>query len=369
MRLVPISVIAEGSVLGQALSDEQGNILLHRGVQLKRAFLQQLQKRGYTSLYIEDEFTEAEVVEVYQPKVVAEIIALAESVMKQLEQPQVNQRVVGEKINRLTNILESLLGKILASPDAVVHLLTLSSFDQFTYKHSLNCMTIAIMLGDALGLDRGALLNLAIGSVFHDMGKFFLPKEVLLKPGKLTAAEMELVREHPRQGYEYLKKASQMLPTARIIALEHHEKWDGSGYPSGKTGEETFVNSRIFAICDVFEALTANRPYRAGWRTSEARSFVISGGGTHFDLDMVRAFAQCINPYPLDTFVRLSDGREGVVRQIKRGLLDYPDVEVFVENGQAVQPYVESLAKNHDVVIEKAIDEFSVQDVSRVRKG
>lgn len=366
MRLVPISVIPEGSVLGQALSDEQGNVLLQRGVKLKRTFLQQLSKRGFTSLYIEDAFTQAEVVEVFQPKVVAEVIAVAQSVTERLGQPQVSQREVGEQINRLTHLLEGLVDTILANPDSVVHLLTLSSFDQFTYKHSLNCMALAVMLGDALGLDRSALLNLAAGSVFHDMGKFFLPKEILLKPSKLTSDEMDCVRKHPRDGYDYLKKASQLLPTARIMALEHHEKWDGSGYPAGKSGNETFLHSRLFAVCDVFEALTANRPYRAGWKASEARAFVISGGGSHFDLDIIREFARCVNPYPLDSFVRLSDGREGVVRKVKRGMLDYPDVEIFVENGRATQPYVEILSKSHSVVVEAVIDEFSVRGVPLV---
>ena len=369
MRLVPISIIPEGSILGQSLSDEQGHILLQRGVKLKSTFLQQLLKRGYTSLYIEDAFTEAEVVEVYQPQVVAEIIAVAQSVTEQLGQPQVSQRGVGEKISRLTHILEGLLDTILANPDSVVHLLTLSSFDQFTYKHSLNCMALAVMLGDALDLDRGSLLNLAMGSVFHDMGKFFLSKDILLKPSKLTPDEMDCVRRHPRDGYDYLKKASQLLPTARIMALEHHEKWDGSGYPAGKRGDETFLHSRLFAVCDVFEALTANRPYRAGWKASEGRAFVISGGGSHFDLDIVREFARCVNPYPLDSFVRLSDGREGVVRQVKRGMMDYPDVEIFVENGRAVQPYVEMLAKSHRVVVEAAIDEFSVRGIPLVSEG
>ncbi len=361
MRLVPISAVHEGNVLGQSLSDESGRILLRKGVKLSESFIRQLKTLGYDTLYIEDEYTEAEVDEVLKPKVVAEIIHMAESITKHLTQSRPNQRNLNDSINRLTSILESVLDDILGSPDAVTNLLTISNFDEFTYKHSLNCMVLAVMLGDKLNLDRESLLNLAIGSVFHDMGKFFVPKEILLKPAKLLPDEIELMQKHPREGYNYLKKASQLMPTARIMALEHHEKWDGSGYPSRKKGEDTYLHSRISAACDVFEALTANRPYRSGWSVSEARSFVIAGAGTHFDPDIVQPFSRLVNPYPLDSFVRLSDGREGVVRGVNQTLLDRPEVEIFVEGGRTVTSYMENLADSNDVLVAAVIHQFSTQ--------
>lgn len=360
MRLVPVSAISDDSVLGRSIIDEHGRVLLRRGVKLRRPLLGHLLRLGYTAIYIEDEYSQAQVEEIYKPQLVAETISLARQVVTDLIGVHtLSSRSLARNVQRLAQVVEGLLDDILASSYAVTSLLTISNYDQYTYKHSLNCMVLAVILGKAVGLQRGILRNLAMGAIFHDMGKFFVPKEILLKPEKLTEEEMERMRNHPREGYAYLKRASDLMPTARIVSLEHHERWDGTGYPAEKLQEEAHLHSRILAVCDVYEALTATRPYRPGWSAKEARAYILGAGGSHFDLELVKIFSGLICPYPVDVMVRLTDGREGIVREVNKALPEQPRVEIFVEDGRFVAPYVEDLTKKISACIDGIIHQFS----------
>ena len=129
----------------------------------------------------------------------------------------------------------------------------------------------------------------------HDIGKIGIPDKVLLKPGKLDAAEWQLMRQHPEFGATIIgEHNSDLLRISREIALAHHEKWDGSGYPYGLKGEEIILSARIVAIADVFDALTTERPYKKAWPVADAVKLIDEGAGSHFDPDLVPLFHQVL---------------------------------------------------------------------------
>ena len=166
----------------------------------------------------------------------------------------------------------------------------LRSHDAYTYRHSLRTVRLTVLLGRACGVDTHARLGvLSLGAVVHDLGKILIPGNVLHKEGRLTAEEWEAVRQHPRDGARMLVGVSASEEVCRVAA-EHHERWDGQGYPEGLSGERIDFNARVVAVADAFDAMTSERPYRPPQSYDEAAAELERCAGTQFDPEVVRAF-------------------------------------------------------------------------------
>jgi len=144
-------------------------------------------------------------------------------------------------------------------------------------------------LARALGLSESEIRQLRYGALLHDIGKLGVPDSILLKPGALTDAEWAIMRRHPQYAYELLSPIA-YLKAALDIPHYHHEKWDGTGYPLGLKGAQIPLAARLFAVVDVWDALTSDRPYRAGWPAAQAREYLQAQAGQHFDPRMVEVF-------------------------------------------------------------------------------
>jgi hypothetical protein len=163
--------------------------------------------------------------------------------------------------------------------------------DSDTGDHVLRVGYSAYLLALAAGLSEADAKNLMYAAPLHDLGKIGIADAILLKPGRLNEAEAEAMKKHTRIGAEILKNSrSRIMRTARTVALSHHEKWDGTGYPNGLAGESIPIEGRIVAICDVFDALISNRPYKVRWSDTEAIDFLRCNAGTHFDPALVELF-------------------------------------------------------------------------------
>jgi HD-GYP domain-containing protein (c-di-GMP phosphodiesterase class II) len=162
--------------------------------------------------------------------------------------------------------------------------------DSETNSHNYRVSYYSLRMGEAIGLKGHALRNLLAGAFLHDVGKIGIRDPILLKPGKLTPEEFEIMKTHVSLGVEILKKSS-WLSGAREVVEFHHEKYDGSGYLQGLQGEAIPINARIFTIADVFDALTSVRHYKASWAVAEAVAVLKNGAGSHFDPELVDIFA------------------------------------------------------------------------------
>jgi PAS domain S-box-containing protein len=160
------------------------------------------------------------------------------------------------------------------------------SRDPYTATHQRNVAELARFVGRRLGLDKNTLQGLYIGGLLHDIGKISIPEGLLNKPGKLTEEEWNLIRTHARRGYDILKDAHLPWPVAEM-ALHHHERLDGSGYPDGISGEELSIEVRILGVCDVVEAMSTYRPYRPARTTREVIKELQNGRGTKYDPTVV----------------------------------------------------------------------------------
>jgi putative nucleotidyltransferase with HDIG domain len=165
--------------------------------------------------------------------------------------------------------------------------------DKETEEHTLRVTNLTLQLAQAIGVSDSALIHIQRGALLHDIGKMGIPDTILRKSGALSDDEWAMMRQHPQLAYEMLSPIVYLLP-ALDIPYCHHEKWDGTGYPRGLKGEEIPLAARIFAIVDVFDALTSDRPYRPAWTTKEAVVYIHEQAGIHFDPQVVNAFLRLI---------------------------------------------------------------------------
>jgi putative two-component system response regulator len=163
--------------------------------------------------------------------------------------------------------------------------------DPETGAHIQRMSNYSRLIAEQLGLsdeDQALILRAA---PMHDVGKIAIPDHILLKPGRLDDEELVIMRTHAEKGYEILKDSKcSLLDTAALIAMTHHEKWDGTGYPRGLSGEDIPMFGRIVAVADVFDALTTERPYKKAWEVERATQFLKDGMDNHFDSRVVQAF-------------------------------------------------------------------------------
>lgn len=216
----------------------------------------------------------------------------------------------GEQTRAVTR---TLVEEVLQAPDAIMNLMDIKSFDDYTFTHNVNVAAISLLIGSSMGLTKDELEELATGCMLHDVGKIKIPIDLLNKEGSLSDDEFVELRSHPRQGYDILVKSRGLSEESRLVALQHHEKFQGNGYPAKLRGNEITLYSRICSVADVYDALTTDRPYRLAMSPYDAIKILTSGVDRHFDPDVLTAFVRKFSLYPAGSFVRLNDSSIALV--------------------------------------------------------
>ena len=233
----------------------------------------------------------------------------------------------GLDLGFMLELVDEIAGSITRAPTALLSVARLKNHDDYTYLHSMAVCGLMISLGKKMGLDEHQLRRVGMGGLLHDVGKAAVPLSILNKPTRLRGGEFIIMREHPIIGAQLLMDAEAGEDLVDM-ALHHHEKFDGSGYPHGLKGEEISLFSRMAAVCDVYDAVTSDRAYRKGWSPAEAMHKMLSWRG-HFDSTLLHEFVRTIGIYPVGSLVRLASGRVALVVEASEISLMKPKVHVF----------------------------------------
>lgn len=237
------------------------------------------------------------------------------------------------------------------NPEAFLNISRLKNKDDYTYLHSVAVCALMIALAKQLELSEADIKDAGMAGLLHDVGKMMIPDEVLNKPGKLTDEEFEIIKDHPKKGWEVLN-VSGANAVALDVVLHHHERVDGTGYPEKISGDALTLFARMGAVCDVYDALTSNRCYKNGWEPAEALHKMAEWRNGHFDERIFYAFVKTVGIYPSGTLVRLKSGRLAIVmEQSEKGLLT-PHVKAFfsTKSNEPIMPELIDLAKSSDSI-------------------
>ncbi len=244
-------------------------------------------------------------------------------------------------------LVEEITDSVSRNPGALISLARLKTADDYTYMHSVAVCALMIALARQLDLDEELTQRLGIAGLLHDLGKALMPMDVLNKPGKLTDEEFAIIKTHPEEGYKLLLASTGADDIALDVVLHHHEKTDGSGYPKRLKNEEISLHAKMGAVCDVYDAITSNRPYKAGWDPAESLRRMAEWSNGHFDPTVFQAFVKSLGIYPIGSLVKLKSGRLGlVVEQSKKSLLT-PCIKVFysTRSNARIKPEIIDLSR------------------------
>lgn len=267
-------------------------------------------------------------------------------------------------------LVEEISDSVLRNPGALISLARLKTADDYTYMHSVAVCALMVALARQLGLDEPHTREAGMAGLLHDLGKAVMPMDVLNKPGKLTDEEFRIMKSHPVEGHAMLVEGGAVGAIPLDVCLHHHEKVDGSGYPKGLKGDSISLFAKMGAVCDVYDAITSNRPYKSGWDPAESIRKMTEWSKGHFDERVFQGFVKSIGIYPIGSLVRLSSGRLGVVVEQSEKSLLAPRVKVFfsTKSQTYVPPEVVDLSRPgtaEKIAAREDAAKWGIQDLDR----
>ncbi|WP_369019292.1 HD-GYP domain-containing protein [Thermatribacter velox] len=324
MLKIHVSRLRPGMVTAYPILHENGVILVKEDIVLTEKLINKLKELNFDYIYIKDErFKNVDPEEILSQETKRKVLqTVHETFYKVIKGKEKSIQPLKEAVN-------SIIEEVLSSRKSVISLVQLRKHDDSVFAHSVNVATLSAFIGKFFKLPAETLHTLALGSLMHDLGKIKVPLEILNKPGKLDAEDWEIIKQHPGWAAELMLERIPENATAIKIALQHHERMNGSGYPYGLAGEEIHLLSRICACADVYDALTVDRPYRKRFSYSEALEYLMGNAGRLFDLQVVTTMVRHIAPYPVGETVKLSTGEIAVVIKLNEGLPIRPVVRVI----------------------------------------
>ena len=362
MRKTSLKNVEPGMVLAKDIFSNTGQILLRAGLEMKPRYISYLEQAGVEYIYIRDErIADVSIDDPITEKTRHQARYMVRDITRGL-QTEDSQEKVKKGINVQDRVILDTVNKIidelLDSKEAVVQLEDIRSKDDYLFAHSVNCAVLATLVAKKMKYKSKELRWVAAGSLFHDLGMLGIPEKILNKPGKLNEDEYKIVTGHPLQGFEIFRTTDVFDARAGAVVLQHHERYQGQGYPKGLSGKDINPLAQLCGIADVYDAMTSDRPYRKACQPYEAVEMLMSRGEELFDVTVVQHFLSVIAAYPVGFHVLLSNGESGLVIANNPGFTLRPVVRVLYRYGKSLEP----LPQPYEVDLSQALD-LTITDV------
>lgn len=245
--------------------------------------------------------------------------------------------VTEEKLMATIGVVDGIFDELTKNPRIYFNLNQFRNFDNYTYVHSVNVGLLATLIGMQMGYRNKQLKELTLSALLHDLGKMTIPSEILNKPDGLTIQEFEIIKQHPLRGVELLRDVK-VSPEVLAGIRQHHERWNGQGYPDGLRSTAIHPNARVIAVADVFDAITADRPYHDGMPPYHALELIQAGFYNDFEPEAVLALRNSLVIYPENSSIKLNTGEVGIVVTIPPNFPTRPLIRIlFDKNGNFIK--------------------------------
>lgn len=343
---IPISDLKPGMKLAKDVRLKDGRLLLLAGFAIKPLYIRKLEAFNVASVYVEEgpykyieEYTEEKLYKEAHTTI-RKVFALVR------DNKEVDFSVVKKTVNEIIQM-------IISNETVMMQITGVRDIDNYTFLHCVDVCIYSVILGKKMGYSKEQLINLGMGAILHDIGKCKIPLEILQKPDKLTDNEFSTMKLHTVFGCEIIKSAYGLSTKVSNIAFQHHEKWDGSGYPIGIRTESIDPFSRIVTIADIYDALTADRVYKNKVLPHIAAEYLKNNSAKLFDPYIVDLFLTNIAVYTEGTIVLLNTGEVGIVISSGRTSCSKQKVKIIANKSgpPVLQPYTVDLAQLPDTEI------------------
>jgi HD-GYP domain-containing protein (c-di-GMP phosphodiesterase class II) len=353
---LPLKKLQPGMVTAQSIYNSSGASYLTRGTELTRQYIDKLCALGINDLHVLSYSSEIKLLppeDVLSEKTRVMAIQRVYDVFAQVEETGTFE------FEPLAKAAAAMVSDIATRSSNLVQLTDIRVHDEYTFAHSVNVAMLSGMLGRLAHLPEGQIQELTLGGLLHDLGKIIVPPEILNKQGRLTKNEFDIIKHHPEAGFAKIRSMS--LPDAHmlgIMAMQHHEHMDGTGYPGRRKDREIHAYGRICAIADVYDALTSSRPYKKAYSPAVAYHIMTNCSEGQFDEKLLKLFFSNVAIYPIGTVVKTSEGY-GIVKKVEFGLTDRPMVVMYADQYDNIlpEPYEEYLHERPEHKIESAVDD------------
>jgi len=353
---LPLKKLRPGMVTAQSIYNSSGASYLTKGTELTRQYIDKLSFLGINDLHVLSYSSEIQLMppeDILSEKTRIMAIRRVCDVFSQIEKTGTFE------FEPLAKAALAMVSDIATRNGNLVQLTDIRVHDEYTFAHSVNVAMLSGMLGKLAGLPETGVQELTMGALLHDLGKIIVPPEILNKQGRLTKNEYDIIKHHPEAGFAKIRSMS--LPDTHllgVVALQHHEHLDGTGYPARRKGNEIHPYGRICAIADVYDALTSSRPYKKAYSPAVAYHIMTNCSEGQFDERLMKLFFSNVAIYPVGTVVKTTEGY-GIVKKVEFGLTDRPMVVMYadLEGNILPKPYEECLHLRPEHKIDSVVDD------------
>ena len=329
MRQISLIELIPGMILARSILNSNGRVLLAAGITFTEEYICKLKILNLDILFIKDaKYADITIPEYLSIETQQRSLSILSATMVKLT----NEGTFS--VDAVASVASDIVEELVGQADVIIHLTGIAIHDNCTLSHSLNCSIYSALLARYAGFSISQIKIITCGALLHDMGKIEIDKQILNKPGRLTEDEFAVMKQHALLGFNLLtKKRLELSSLIAHMAWQHHEKIDGTGYPRGLKGEEILSYARLLSITDVYDAITAHRPYHDAMKPEIAYNVILSGLGTTFDENFGRIFLSKIALYTPGTEVLLNTGERAIIvfvpvcspQRPRIRLISYPD--------------------------------------------